>query len=392
MVDKCKTVGIKGIFEGFDAGKFWERARTAKRSIRILDTWTGQLEITRPLREAATRGVSIQILLLNPNSKQAWYRMRDLSTKPGDTPPQQARYIIRNELERLFELCQDSEVNGNIDVRVYDALPTACIYGFDDVNIVGTYWRGLSNIESTLLEVVVPSPDLHPPIAESVHNHFTDLWSNGSEELTAELLQADSQDASSTPAVEVLPQVIKQGTEKYRDEAARMSEFVRKQVRKLSELEAVMPAPDPPNLSGHYILWVDDIPINNAFESHMLQKLGIDITQATSTEEARGFLRESNVMPRIGEQNRFDLIITDLNREEQGGNNPNAGAELFDHIQQDEDLSLYRDVPFIFYSDSVARLDGDRKARAYGATDKPNELIERVTSAVQGIELDEESA
>ena len=78
-VDKFKSLGIVQIFEGFDSTKFRKRCQEAQKSIRILDTWTGQLDsIIGSLQEAASRGLEIKILLLKPNSPQAWYRVRDL--------------------------------------------------------------------------------------------------------------------------------------------------------------------------------------------------------------------------------------------------------------------------------------------------------------------------
>jgi CheY-like chemotaxis protein len=390
-VDKCKTVGIVQIFEGFDSTQFRKRCQEAEKSVRILDAWTGQLDaIIGSLQEAASRGLDVQIILLKPNSPQAWYRIRDLFAFK-DISPTEGGESIRRELARLDALHRENDPENKIRVRVYDAIPTASIYGFDDTNIVSTHWRRLSSMESTQLEVVVPARDLKPSLASAVHNHFMDLW-DSAEELTHDILQAaESNAASSTPAVDALPRALVQGTEEFKDQPIRMREFVQRQARKLPELQKVMPAPDPLDLSGHQILWVDDHPINNALEVQTLKQLGIEIIQVQSTEEARKLLRKSHQMSRKAGRSKFDLIVSDLNRDEQDGTNPEAGRELFDHIQGDGDLSSHRHVPFIFYSDSVSNLDAGTKANVHGATDEANELINLVISAFRGRDLDQEA-
>ena len=246
-------------------------------------------------------------------------------------------------------------------------------------------------MQSTQLEVAVPTRGLDSGLARAVHNHFIDLWESA-EELTEELLRtAGSKDVSNTPAVDALPHAIVQGTEEYKDQPIQMREFVRKQVSKLPELQAVMPAPNPLDLGGRQILWVDDHPTNNALEVQTLKQLGADIIQVTSTDEANTLLRKSHQMLRTADRSKFDLIISDLNREERGDTNPNAGFELFDHIQRDSNLKSYRDVPFIFYSDSVGRVDELPDKRVYGTTGEANELIDLVISALQDLEQNREA-
>lgn len=66
------------------------------------------------------------------------------------------------------------------------------------------------------------------------------------------------------------------------------------------------------------ILWVDDYPSNNAFIIEKLERDGIRIRKELSTDAA---------MKALGADS-FDLVISDLGRQEGGINNHFAGLEL----------------------------------------------------------------
>jgi len=79
------------------------------------------------------------------------------------------------------------------------------------------------------------------------------------------------------------------------------------------------------------VLWVDDHPENNAFEVAALRRLGIDVVEVFSTSEA--------VRATCGAASDFDVIVTDMGREEAGRFVPDAGLELIrairdQHVQQ----------------------------------------------------------
>lgn len=88
------------------------------------------------------------------------------------------------------------------------------------------------------------------------------------------------------------------------------------------------------------ILWVDDVPNNNAGESQLLGAAGCRIDLALSTSEA---IRKLSA-------NRYSIVITDIGRED----NPIAGLELLEWIQNRE-IS----IPTIVYCSS-------RGAATYG--------------------------
>lgn len=169
-------------------------------------------------------------------------------------------------------------------------------------------------------------------------------------------------------AVNALQDAIEKGAEELKDKPEQLAGFVREQVKKLPEFQAATPATSQPNLTGCSILWVDDNPLNNVYESSVLRQYGTSIMFARSTEEARAFLR----------QNNFDLIISDVGRIENGRNNYNAGYELLEELTQRN-----QDIPLIFYTSSMSRLNSNRSRSAYGAADSPTELLKLVVTALE---------
>ena len=72
------------------------------------------------------------------------------------------------------------------------------------------------------------------------------------------------------------------------------------------------------------ILWVDDFPNNNFAITELLRNQGYFIDYALSTAEALVCLNRA----------KYDLVISDMGRIENGTNNPNAGIELVKLIRE----------------------------------------------------------
>jgi CheY-like chemotaxis protein len=72
----------------------------------------------------------------------------------------------------------------------------------------------------------------------------------------------------------------------------------------------------------HRILWVDDIPANNAYEIAKLQSDGFEILKALSTSEALAILQGGDLV--------VDAIVSDMGRTEAGSYDPDAGVKLIE--------------------------------------------------------------
>lgn len=122
-----------------------------------------------------------------------------------------------------------------------------------------------------------------------------------------------------------------------------------------------------------HVLWVDDHPRNNRFETEALRALGFVVTPVTSTQEALDELR--------GSPGYYDLVISDMGR----GDDPRAGYTLLSRMRTELDQT-----PVIFYSSSNdPRHDQEARRRgALGSTNDPALLVEKVVTAVDSAEAD----
>lgn len=99
-------------------------------------------------------------------------------------------------------------------------------------------------------------------------------------------------------------------------------------------------------VAANTILWVDDKPRNNAFLIENLTEQGISVTTAQSTAEA---------LAMFGSR-RFDRIISDMGRYEEGRFNPVAGLELTRQIRATDP-----NVPIVVYT-SIRSAQEQRQA------------------------------
>jgi CheY-like chemotaxis protein len=117
------------------------------------------------------------------------------------------------------------------------------------------------------------------------------------------------------------------------------------------------------------VLWVDDVPSNNAYEIAKLRGDGVEVIEATSTDEAMGIIASS---PR-----RIDIIITDMGRKEHGTFNPKAGLDLIRGVR-----AAGSKVPIFVYSSARGiQTDEIERAGATGKTTSPVELIKLVQAS-----------
>jgi Domain of unknown function (DUF5919) len=179
-LDQVRMSGLKTIHQEKFYARVEEKFRDAKKSIRILQTWSGEFpSLGRSLKLAAERGCEIRILLLKPNSEAAKRRGADLGH--GET---QVKKFIENDLAILNTLYAGlAKKKDNLEVRLYEASAVIAIHGFDDTNFVGTYWCGRHSQEGPQYEVVgrVGSGSDDPFLWEIVSDHFEAIWEQAEE-------------------------------------------------------------------------------------------------------------------------------------------------------------------------------------------------------------------
>ncbi|HZU16810.1 MAG TPA: response regulator [Candidatus Dormibacteraeota bacterium] len=110
-------------------------------------------------------------------------------------------------------------------------------------------------------------------------------------------------------------------------------------------------------LSLARLLRVDDHPDHNCYETVALERIGILVTVATSTEAARFYLQQ---LP-------FDLLITDLGR----GAEPKAGRDLLRRVR-----ATRPELPVIVYTWKAEPVRAGLLAEGAAAVvDLPGDLV-----------------
>jgi CheY-like chemotaxis protein len=119
-------------------------------------------------------------------------------------------------------------------------------------------------------------------------------------------------------------------------------------------------------LSGRSILWVDDQPQNNLSERLALVSLGLNVTTATTTQEAIARLHNQN----------FDIVVSDMQRPE----GKTAGYDLLSEIKADG-----INVPVVFYRGSHStKLEKEALEKgAFGSTNEVVDLIILIANALR---------
>ncbi|MGK5678116.1 response regulator [Actinoplanes sp. URMC 104] len=105
------------------------------------------------------------------------------------------------------------------------------------------------------------------------------------------------------------------------------------------------------------VLWVDDNPDGNLYETVALERIGRFVTKATSNEAAMHYLGELD----------FDLVITDLGRASEA----EGGADLIRRLQ-----ASGQSLPIVVYTvDAASRRAALVAQGATAVVDRPRDLV-----------------
>ncbi len=124
------------------------------------------------------------------------------------------------------------------------------------------------------------------------------------------------------------------------------------------------------------ILWIDDSPANNRFETAALTKLQVEVVEATSTEAA---------LVRIAsDQKPFDLVLSDWHRPESIAGSPSAGIRLLRELR-----ARHLTIPVVFYHGGSDERERNARRKlavlegAFGEAVLPDELLALVIRALR---------
>lgn len=163
----------EAVLERFDHNAFIRQAGDARHRVVILELWTDLLQggYRRPfldaLRIALTRGVEVRMLILDPDARAAEQRADDLLRQTD---------VVDNIMDNLlvlrdFQRDLPERVRGNLDIRVYSALPPVQMYRVDDHLIVSFYPVNVTSWNAAQYQT---SPQAQ--LGTFVATKFDELW------------------------------------------------------------------------------------------------------------------------------------------------------------------------------------------------------------------------
>jgi hypothetical protein len=158
-----------------DYPSFCEKVAQTSDVVEVLDTFSYLFSgrtcerFAEAARAAVSRGATVRIMLLDPDSPAALQRSHELSADVRQE-------VMRNlqDLKRLEARLPD-ERRGQMQVRLYSAAPSIQLYRSGERMMVSFYPVNQLSGEGQQLEVRITSP-----LASFVRERFAELWSSSS--------------------------------------------------------------------------------------------------------------------------------------------------------------------------------------------------------------------
>lgn len=157
-----------------DYPRFIHEVSASQAVVHILETWTGLLEapylerFLDAVRVALDRGVTVRILLLDPDSNAARQRTEELG---GHDVPTAITTNLR-DLYRFWRTELTDATRRRLDIRIYDAMPSVQLYRWDDKAFISFYPLGQLAYDTPQIEAFMATP-----WGEFVQAKFEELWS-----------------------------------------------------------------------------------------------------------------------------------------------------------------------------------------------------------------------
>jgi DNA-binding CsgD family transcriptional regulator len=166
------SAGLERVHLGMPLDLYANWLQQASTCVRILSNWTGIFADQGDLiLKAAARGVSIQVMLLDPSSPLARQRSYDLYLGRGDVvvDEEEVPRNIRSSIRQLASLLGGD--TGAVELRLYNAMPSFSVHQSDQHALIGFFPHAERTVQFPLLEILIDSP-----FGVLIDEEFTRLW------------------------------------------------------------------------------------------------------------------------------------------------------------------------------------------------------------------------
>jgi len=172
-----RYLGVQEIVSAFPDERFKQDMAGAQK-VRILNTWMPNLEsFGSALETAVKRGADVKILLLHPESNLAARRSQALRGSGVSDVKDRIERNLSDLAKMYHRIASDRGQNNqnnlqdNLQVFIYDSLPSVSMYQINERIFVGTFFHGRLAIEAPQFVVY----EAHPGFGQCVTEEFNTL-------------------------------------------------------------------------------------------------------------------------------------------------------------------------------------------------------------------------
>jgi len=249
------------------------------------------------IKEAASVGCRVEILLLDPRSPQVAYRARAMHEGTRSIKGQ-----IEDELQKLCRISFELQESGNpnLEVKVYDAATTNHIYDFDGTMIVGIYWRRLASFMGPQFELVAQNERSDGPhLVQLINEQFDDLWERSKTHAT-ELLKTLEEEEDRQEQAHVFRVQLKAGDININRRIKNWRESLIPKLKEQKGFEEALVLGDYDANSGMSItLWESEEDVRAAFSDPEIEE---------------SFTEAAGVLATPPEQSTYDVLLRERTR------------------------------------------------------------------------------
>lgn len=143
----------------------------AKENIFLLNNWIPDFDGLRVgLKSVIAKKIQVRILLMNPDSKFASIRAREI----GLVNENELSALMRVEIHNIIEFFEKNNASNYLQIRLFDGMPAMPVYATEDVMYIGWFFRAKRAVSCPVIRV---GNRLSPLYKEAAYT-FENLWND----------------------------------------------------------------------------------------------------------------------------------------------------------------------------------------------------------------------